>query len=281
MTGNVMCACGCGEPTPLITKTDKRKGWVKGQPAKYIAGHQQQMMKEKRGSLLPAILQKSDAITETDIERMRSMDDIEAADIYDARVIVIEDSTRWTFIELGLICMEVTRRELWKRIVDPKTGRYFHSRDAWIAGRLRVSQRSAYSAMEVLKVKDVPVSDLREMPRVNAVRLAGLSTQVQRDPTIIQAAKGSEKGFVQVINNRYPDQHQEPRRAVLATLEDSARKEMEECFEVVRFVYEVEKRTDVFSNLFAYFMDGPCEREGYQNVSNREAFDMARKRGVA
>jgi hypothetical protein len=33
-----LCACGCGQPTPIATKNDKRAGWVKGQPKRYAAG---------------------------------------------------------------------------------------------------------------------------------------------------------------------------------------------------------------------------------------------------
>lgn len=34
-----LCACGCGSPSPIITKTSKRNGWVKGQYAKFIQHH--------------------------------------------------------------------------------------------------------------------------------------------------------------------------------------------------------------------------------------------------
>ena len=33
------CQCGCGEPTRLAPVTDRAKGWVKGQPLKFIKGH--------------------------------------------------------------------------------------------------------------------------------------------------------------------------------------------------------------------------------------------------
>lgn len=34
------CQCGCGEPTPLATRTHKARGLVKGQPTRYLPGHQ-------------------------------------------------------------------------------------------------------------------------------------------------------------------------------------------------------------------------------------------------
>lgn len=33
------CGCGCGERTPLAGRTDSRKGWVKGQPMRFIRHH--------------------------------------------------------------------------------------------------------------------------------------------------------------------------------------------------------------------------------------------------
>jgi hypothetical protein len=33
------CSCGCGEEAPIATKTDRRIGAVRGQPQRYIKGH--------------------------------------------------------------------------------------------------------------------------------------------------------------------------------------------------------------------------------------------------
>lgn len=37
MTG--LCACGCGERSPVPTKTDRHRGQVRGVPMRYIRGH--------------------------------------------------------------------------------------------------------------------------------------------------------------------------------------------------------------------------------------------------
>jgi hypothetical protein len=34
-----VCACGCGSPAPLAPHTNKRRGWVKGAPLRYVHGH--------------------------------------------------------------------------------------------------------------------------------------------------------------------------------------------------------------------------------------------------
>ena len=34
-----LCECGCGQQAPIATKTDRKYGWVKGQPKRFILGH--------------------------------------------------------------------------------------------------------------------------------------------------------------------------------------------------------------------------------------------------
>lgn len=33
------CECGCGQPAPIATYSLKARGWVKGQPKRFISGH--------------------------------------------------------------------------------------------------------------------------------------------------------------------------------------------------------------------------------------------------
>ncbi|WP_081059087.1 HNH endonuclease signature motif containing protein [Burkholderia anthina] len=34
-----LCQCGCGRPTRVAPVNDRSKGWIKGQPLKYLKGH--------------------------------------------------------------------------------------------------------------------------------------------------------------------------------------------------------------------------------------------------
>ena len=34
-----MCECGCGNPAPIATRTNKRKNYIKGFPVRFISGH--------------------------------------------------------------------------------------------------------------------------------------------------------------------------------------------------------------------------------------------------
>lgn len=35
----MICKCGCGQTPPLATKTHRSRGWIKGQPLRFIHGH--------------------------------------------------------------------------------------------------------------------------------------------------------------------------------------------------------------------------------------------------
>jgi hypothetical protein len=39
VTAPKLCECGCGQPTNPAPKTCRRKGWVAGQPLRFIRGH--------------------------------------------------------------------------------------------------------------------------------------------------------------------------------------------------------------------------------------------------
>jgi hypothetical protein len=39
MVGPCECECGCGSPAPLASQTDPKRGWVKGQPLRFVHGH--------------------------------------------------------------------------------------------------------------------------------------------------------------------------------------------------------------------------------------------------
>ncbi len=41
-----LCECGCGQPAPIAKRTNTKLGHVKGQPVRFIAGHNNQLMCE-------------------------------------------------------------------------------------------------------------------------------------------------------------------------------------------------------------------------------------------
>jgi len=45
---NGLCECRCGQPAPIAKHDNPRYGWVKGQPKRFINGHQAGMPKRAR-----------------------------------------------------------------------------------------------------------------------------------------------------------------------------------------------------------------------------------------
>jgi hypothetical protein len=46
------CECGCGEPSPIAKYTNRRYGWVKGKPKRFVHGHQVRMRREQSSRAL-------------------------------------------------------------------------------------------------------------------------------------------------------------------------------------------------------------------------------------
>lgn len=299
-----VCKCGCGGTTTPAKKTDARRGLVKGEPIHFLPGHQQKLIHQSdipqkdgirkvKKQAAAQVIQPwtepgSKEITESDIVALREIDDLDAADIYDARVRTLERVQRRSFVEIGLICNEVSGRELWRKLVCPPwidevgrehIGEYFHSFDAWMFSSLNVSRSSAYSAMKLLNDLKVPVADLQQMPRCNAVKLASLSTKVQEDPKVIEAAKAmTEEDFIAEVMKIHPTQHLEQKKAVIAQPTKTERDLFDHAIEAAKWIYEVERREDALANILAYFMDGLCEHEAFQQYTNRDAFEAYKAR---
>lgn len=34
-----LCECGCGQPAPIATRNRREYGWIKGQPKRFVSGH--------------------------------------------------------------------------------------------------------------------------------------------------------------------------------------------------------------------------------------------------
>lgn len=74
-----LCECGCGEPAPIATKTDRAFGWIKGQPKRFVNGHQNRKglrhIEEDRGYVTPCWIWQGACDTQgyglTSLERRR------------------------------------------------------------------------------------------------------------------------------------------------------------------------------------------------------------------
>ena len=53
-----LCQCGCGQPAPVAKRNDATHNMVKGQPCRYIKGHQPNQWPRKRSTVQKAVVQE-------------------------------------------------------------------------------------------------------------------------------------------------------------------------------------------------------------------------------
>ena len=64
--------------------------------------------------------------------RINGMGDEEAALVLDARMCILEDQWKRSFVERGLILLEFEERNLWSLLTDPDTNQPYPSLRKWI-----------------------------------------------------------------------------------------------------------------------------------------------------
>lgn len=155
-------------------------------------------------------------VTDAALISLRSMPDEIAAVALDGRLRTLEAQWKRTFVERGLILLEMEQRMLWKYLPDPQTGQPYNSLERWIITAAPQSRSDAYAALRAVKeLRDIPRERLEAIPRCNVAILQALSTAVRNDPNILDAARHlPEKEFIHEIQRCWPEQHVEQRRAI-------------------------------------------------------------------
>lgn len=152
-----------------------------------------------------------------------NLPDDEAAIQADQRLSELETAYRRNFVERGYVLLAVETRRLWTRIIDPSTGHFFSSLERWILVRAPHSRSDCYASLGAVKeLKDIPESDLVDIPRKNIPTLQKLSTAVRRDPEVLAAAKTkSEAEFLSHVQKHHPEQHLEGRQKLILNASQS------------------------------------------------------------
>lgn len=212
-------------------------------------------------------------ITSSDIESIRVMQPETAAKLYDERVQFLDKAQKRTFVEFGLIMIEMEDRELYRLLLDSE-GKAFPSLGRWISAAAPTSRSNAYAALNAMRAinEEVSSADLQEMPRVNINTVKKLSTSVRKDPKVIEAAKQmGEQEFKEHINKEHPEQHIEKDAPMRFKPAQGDRETIDEALAVSMWAYDLESREDAILAMALYFLQGKCEREGFQQVSNKDA----------
>lgn len=147
----------------------------------------------------------SKPILDADLSRLTS-DPIEAADASISAILRdAEASQQSIFIRCTIAFKVGNDRKIYARHVD-EYGYPFKSMEYWIKSMYPQTFRYMNDALRAaVAMPEVPIQDVAEMKRCNAVLLAdaGISPMMRRDPEIIEAAKTeTEKEFREHLNSK-------------------------------------------------------------------------------
>jgi hypothetical protein len=107
----------------------------------------------------------------------------------------------------------VSERELWKLDEDPDYGVPFKSMHRWIQATFPRTRYALEANTTQLALGPVPLEDLAQVKRCNAVLLAdkGVSDTCRRDPTVIEAMKtATESEFREKLNKDHGQHLERP-----------------------------------------------------------------------
>jgi hypothetical protein len=273
---NHLCECreNCGRYTPYATRTDKRREQTKGEPMKLIQGH-------NRGASNIGLMAAPGELDELKIRGLRSMSDADAARVLDDRLRFLERQYKRNFVERGFILLEMEERQLWKCLIDSETGDEFQSFERYIVTAASHSRADCFESLRAVKeLRDIPREQLMNIPRKNIGILSQLSTKVRRDPDVIAAAQTATKAdFIGHIQENHPDQAIEQETKLTAHPTKSAREVIDMALEVAVWLCGCNGRESGLEFLATYLLEGDCEKEGFENLSNRRAWETAKARG--
>jgi hypothetical protein len=278
MFSDHICECGkCHEFTQIATKTDKRRGQKAGEPMRFIAGHNSMVSLNK----LQTVDTSPAELDELKIRALRCLGDLEAAKVLDDRLRFLESQYKRNYVERGFILLEMEERVLWKLLTDAETGQPYASFERWVVGAATHSRSDCFESLRAVKqLRDIPREQLLEIPRKNIGVLSQLSTQVRKDPEVIKAAQtGSKADFIGHLQTAYPDQHVEQESKMTTHPTVSQRKVIDLACETAAWVYGSGDRESALEAMATFFLDGDCEREGFEVYSNRRAYQTAQARG--
>lgn len=261
------CRSSCGRFTAYAVKTDSRRGHRKGEPMRLIPGH-------NAGSNVGLAAPEFDALS---IMRMRALPNQEAADALDGRLRVLERGYRRSFVERGLILVEMEERQLWKLLRDSETNQPYSSLEDWICTVATYSRSDCMAAKEaVKKLKDVPTDQLLDVPRCNIGSLLMLSAKDRakgavkvgdKAVSVIEAAQSlPEKAFTKAVSERFPDLYIQARKTIHLEPQKTEAEDIEEAIKIAMVVEGCSTRTEALRAIsISYIQDNLVEYERMTN----------------
>ena len=206
------------------------------------------------------------------------------ADAYHKRVQDIEKSSKRNFTEIGFILVEMENSELYRYLPDPAAGTAYTSFDRWLCDVAPVSRSSAYAAKKIVQqLKDfVPRKELEGMPRANLEVLKELPPQQKRAKKWHAAAQEmTENDFRAKVERECPEAHIEAVKAIRVVPEKSGARVIERAIAARMEIYGEKGRAEALESIAVAFLDGDCDVEEYQGMTNGEAYRKAKGKAKA
>lgn len=240
-------------------------------------------------------------LTQDMIDDMRSWEPEKRAEYYDRKVIEIEERERRTYVEFGLVLIEVERSELFRYLLDPvcrtcrkrTMGRatcrnckavreYFHSFDRWLQARAPVSRASGYAAKGAVErglAAGLSIEQMASIHRTNLDAIARLPAALMADSKVLKAAQSkSYDDLLAAIERDHPEAHMEARRQMVLKPTKSARSIIDDAIGAAELLHgeDVQGREAAVEYVCAAWLASPCEIEEFAGLSNLEAYQRRR-----
>lgn len=156
-------------------------------------------------------------IVSANLADLLALPDAQAAESLNARMAAldyIDQVHEISYSQRLVIIREFERRSLWKHLIDPRVGQPFPHLTAWLSSGFIGCRRVNMEAhSDLKKLAEIPAEKLVVMPKENIKTLTQLSTSVQRQPDVIEAAgQMPAPKFDEKIEKEYPEQHREARK---------------------------------------------------------------------
>lgn len=230
------------------------------------------------------------------LEALRSLEPRDAAELIDERVIEVEECERHLYVELGLLLIEMERRELYKHLPDPKCdvcGAYaewaaghclvcralqanFRSFDRWLIVRAPVARSTGYKAKGTVEAGLEAGLSIERMMRINRGNLdeiATLSPELRTDERVLEAAETkTHDEFLAKLEQDHPAQHKESKRQMLLKPTRTARQIIDSTILAAEMLHDLPCREAAIEYVCASWLNAQCELEEFRGCSNLEAY---------
>ena len=186
-------------------------------------------MPKDMGSPLSPNTDFTGSITPHRMVGILELPDDKAEEILFNRLRHLDRVEKLSYAERGMICRQVQNYMLHEKRTDPETGEPC-TFTRWVRLSSPWGYSTVFSAMrDVEALKGIPDEDVAEIPQSNFPVMIQLSTEVRKDPQVLEAAKTQRtEELVEHIREHHPDQKIEHHKLLRFQPEESAVKTIEE-----------------------------------------------------